>query len=55
VISRILNHVETGVTAVYDRHGYDMEKRTALDSWDVKLAAILEQQPAKVLPFAKEA
>ena len=23
VVSKILNHVETGVTAVYDRHGYD--------------------------------
>ena len=27
VVSKILNHVETGVTAVYDRHGYDLEKR----------------------------
>ena len=33
VVSKILNHVETGVTAVYDRHGYDLEKRAALDFW----------------------
>src|SRR4029077_7990940 len=26
VVSKILNHVETGVTAVYDRHSYDREK-----------------------------
>jgi integrase len=26
VVSKILNHVETGVTAVYDRHGYDLER-----------------------------
>ena len=24
VVSKILNHVETGVTAVYDRHSYDL-------------------------------
>jgi hypothetical protein len=31
VVSKNLNHVETGVTAVYDRHSYDPEKRAALD------------------------
>ena len=30
-ISKILNHVETGDTAAYDRHGYDNEKRQALE------------------------
>jgi hypothetical protein len=29
------------ITAVYDRHSYDPEKRAALDWWDVKLHAIL--------------
>jgi integrase len=52
VISKILNHVETGVTAVYDRHGYDNEKRIALDAWARTLTAILEQKAADVLPFA---
>lgn len=33
VVSKILNHVEQGVTAVYDRHSYDAEKREALDHW----------------------
>lgn len=28
VVSKILNHVETGVTAVYDRHSYDQETRS---------------------------
>jgi integrase len=42
VVSKILNHVETGVTAVYDRHGYDFEKRAALEVWDSRLAAIVE-------------
>ena len=55
VISKILNHVETGVTAVYDRHSYDVEKRAALDWWASKLTAILKggKQSGKVLPFAK--
>ena len=33
VVSKILNHVERGVTAVYDRHSYDGEKRLALEAW----------------------
>ena len=32
VVGKILNHVEAGVTAVYDRH-YDREKREALEAW----------------------
>jgi hypothetical protein len=41
VIARILNRVETGVTAVYDRHSYDREKREALDAWGRRLAEIV--------------
>lgn len=41
VVSKILNHVETGVTRVYDRHGYDSEKRQALDSWGKRLMALI--------------
>ncbi len=53
-ISKILNHAESGVTAVYDRHGYDPEKRAALDWWALKLQAILENKDAgKVLAFAR--
>jgi hypothetical protein len=33
VVSKILNHAESGVTAVYDRATYDPEKRDALESW----------------------
>ena len=51
-ISKILNHVERSITAVYDRHSYDPEKRAALDWWDIKLHAILDSKDsAKVLPF----
>ena len=41
VVPKILNHVETGVTAVYDRHSYDLEKRAALDFWGKRLEEIV--------------
>jgi integrase len=41
VVSKILNHVERGITAVYDRHSYDAEKCAALIGWDQHLTAIL--------------
>ena len=54
VIGKILNHVEPGVTAVYDRHSYDAEKRTALETWARKLTAILQQKAgAKVVPMRR--
>jgi integrase len=54
VVSKILNHVETGVTAVYDRHGYDAEKRHALEVWAARLEEIVSGKlPASnVVPLA---
>ena len=52
-VGKILNHVEAGVTAVYDRHGYDAEKQAALAWWDAKLTAVLQNERGKVLPFAR--
>ena len=52
-ISKILNHVETGLTAVYDRHSDDSEKRAALDYWGNRLEQIVSaERPARVLAFA---
>ena len=45
-VSKILNHVETGVTAVYDRHSYDNEKRHALDTWAAHLECVVSGKPA---------
>ncbi len=45
VVSKILNHVENSVTAIYDRHGYDKEKRHALDAWAAHLEGILSGKP----------
>jgi integrase len=53
VIGKLLNHVETGVTAIYDRHSYDAEKQAALAWWDVKLTAILKNERGKVLAFSR--
>jgi integrase len=56
IISKLLNHVESGVTAVYDRHSYDAEKAAALTWWNEKLTAILENKPgARVLAFQRGA
>ncbi len=41
VLAKILNHVERGVTAVYDRYSYDREKREALETWARHLHEIL--------------
>ena len=41
VVGKILNHVEKGVTATYDRHSYDKEKRDALTRWAIKLKNIV--------------
>ncbi|OGT07868.1 MAG: hypothetical protein A2X78_04155 [Gammaproteobacteria bacterium GWE2_37_16] len=40
VVSKLLNHVENSVTAIYDRHSYDKEKRAAVDAWSEKLKEI---------------
>ena len=39
IVGRVLNHAEAGVTAVYDRHSYDAEKKDALDKWATEINA----------------
>jgi len=54
VVSKVLNHAESGVTAVYDRHSYDAEKRVALDAWARTLATILKQKKGQnVVAFTR--
>jgi integrase len=55
VVSKILNHAEAGVTSVYDRHSYDLEKRQALQAWGRKLKAIIEGTKSKVIPMVHKA
>ncbi len=55
VAAKVLNQADRGVTAVYDRHSYDPEKRVALDTWARTLAAILARKAgAKVVPVARQ-
>lgn len=41
VVAKILNHVDQQVTAVYDRHTYDDEKRAALQAWSDRIDRIV--------------
>jgi integrase len=52
-LSKILNHIESNVTAIYDRHGYDNEKRTALNAWSQKLMNILEGKKGDIIPLTR--
>ena len=55
VVQKVLNHVENGVTAVYDRHSYDREKRQALEAWGRKLREIIggREETANVIPLMR--
>jgi len=46
-VKKILNHAERDVTAIYDRHSYDPEKRSALEAWGRRLEAIVGGQGSK--------
>lgn len=51
VLKKILNHVDRDITGVYDLHGYDREKRQALEAWSRKLESILTGRKGKILPL----
>ena len=48
-VSMLLNHVEKGITRVYDRHSYDIEKKAALEKWSQRLEQIITGKKAKIL------
>jgi integrase len=37
IIGRVLNHADSSVTGIYDRHEYLNEKRQALEAWGIHL------------------
>ena len=45
-VKKLLNHVERDVTATYDRHSYDQEKRHALEAWGRRLEEIVSGRSA---------
>ena len=53
IVSRALNHVEGGVTQIYDRHSYLPEKRHAMDAWGRKLESIIRAESDKVVELAQ--
>ena len=49
VVDKILNHVSgtiRGVAAVYNRHGYEVERAAALDAWGDCIEALIRPAPA---------
>lgn len=46
-ISKVLNHTDRDVTAVYDHYAYDAEKKKALLKWGRRLQEILEGKKTK--------
>ena len=53
VVQKILNHVESGVTAVYDRYSYDKEKKGAMVKWGRRLQEILSGKAGKVIEMKR--
>jgi integrase len=54
VVAKILNHIDPGITAIYDRHAYDNEKRQALEAWSARVQKIVTGRKAddgKVVPL----
>ena len=56
VIEKVLNHKSGsfgGIVGVYQRHGYDDEKKQALEAWGRELDRIVTGKPAKVIKLAR--
>ena len=43
-LKKVLNHVEKDVTSIYDRYGYDAEKKYALELWSNHLMKIVKER-----------
>ena len=41
VVSKVLNHAESGITRVYDRYAADPEKAAAMERWANRLREII--------------
>ncbi len=54
IAEKVLNHKLQGVLGIYNRHGYDAEKRHALSLWEQRLKEIigLSEPTSNVIPFA---
>jgi integrase len=55
VAERVLNHAMPGIQAVYNRHNYLAEKRTALALWADHVLALTANREARVVAFRSTA
>jgi len=59
IATRVAGHVDRSITAIYDKHEYANEKRSALWNWDAKVREIVTGElPSKVVdlfPVAESA
>ncbi len=53
-VQKILNHVERGVTKVYDRYSYDQEKKNAMTKWGRILNRIITGETGKVIQMRQK-
>ena len=56
VVDRVLNHVGgsiRGVAAIYNRHAYLEERRSALAAWGQWIDGLVADRPANVVPLAR--
>jgi integrase len=56
VAERVMGHKLQGMLAIYNRHGYDAEKRQALDRWAKRLKQIVgieEPDRGNVIQFKR--
>jgi integrase len=55
VVSKLLNHAESGITKTYDRYAADPEKAAAMERWSDKLKEIISgEKPEKVVLLHKK-
>lgn len=56
VVSKVLNHAESGITKVYDRYAADPEKVAAMERWANRLRAIIAGETEdKVVELCRKA
>lgn len=48
IIARVLNHADSSVTGIYDRHEYLDEKRSALDAWGAHLTELINRPAGEI-------
>lgn len=52
-MDKVLAHKDPTVGGVYDRNGYDKEKRQALEAWEKELESVLTGRGKKVIDISE--